>query len=221
MNLFLAIVSCWNHRYTHDVIRETWAQNCPADYRFILGEAGNRTPSPDELALPVGDSYEKLTDKALATIGYAIDCGYDFMLHVGRDTYVDVQKILASDLEQYDYAGNCGCKTPHGYFCPLEPMPAARSPFHYASGGTGSWLSRKAMKLILDSSIRHRADDLMFGWILGTHGIPLWSDWRFQKKGQALYSEFQFTLHLGRGTGRYHPSWMVHAHNNAPRLAQV
>lgn len=221
MNLFLAIVSCWNHRYTHDVIRETWLRDCRADYKFVIGEAGNRVPSADELDLPVGDSYEKLTEKALATISYALESGYDFMLHVGRDTYVDVPKVLESDLEQYDYAGNCGCIDSHGYFCPLTPVDSRR-PFHYASGGAGSWLSRKAMKLILDSKIRHRCDDLMFGWILGTHGIPLWHDWRFQKKGQALYSEYQFTLHLGRGTGRYHPSWMVHAHNNAPsRLAHI
>lgn len=216
MKLFIPIVSCWAHRFTHDPVRQTWLQNCQVDHAFILGAANGRIPFSDELSLPVGDTYDKLTEKALATIRYVYDAGYDFMLHVGRDTYVDVPRMLEAGLEQFDYAGNCGCRSDSlAYFCPLQAFDKKR-PYHYASGGAGSWLSRKAMRLILDSSIRHAADDLMFGWILGEAGIPLWSDWRFQKKGTALYSEDQFTLHLSRGPGKYHSVWMYHAHNNRP-----
>lgn len=212
VKIFLAIVSCWKHRNTHDAARQTWLQGCSVDHAFIMGEDGRVSSkhSMDELVLSVPDTYEALTEKALATIRYIYDAGYDFMLHVGRDTYVNVPRVLAAGLEQFDYAGNCGCQ---GYqaFCPLRPFDSER-PFHYASGGAGSWLSRRAMKLILDSEIRHWADDLMFGWILGVNGIPLWSDWRFQKKGDGLHSEHQFTLHLGRGTGNYDPAWMYRAH---------
>lgn len=209
MKLFLAIVSCWKHREMNQAARDTWLQTCSVDYRFVLGQ-GDGTPEDDELVLPVSDTYADLTQKAIATIQYALDSGYDYMLHVGRDTYVKVPRVLEAGLEKFDYAGNCGCQGEMGY-CPLECFDAER-PFHYASGGAGSWLSRKAMELIIASPIRHWADDLMFGWILGTHKIPLWSDSRFQKKGPWLYSPHQFTVHLGRGTDVYDPVWMYQAH---------
>lgn len=209
MRLFIGIVSCWAHRYTHQAVRDTWLKTCDVDYKFLLGE-GEGTPEADELVLPVKDTYEALTDKALATIDYVLRSGYDYMLHVGRDTYVSVPRVRHSGLDKYDYAGNCGCQGDQG-FCPLEAFDEDR-PFHYASGGAGSWLSRKAMNMIMESSIRHWADDLMFGWILGSKRIPLWSDNRFQKKGPWLYSPQQFTLHLGQGTDVYDPSWMYRAH---------
>lgn len=200
----------------HQAIRDTWLKTCNVDYKFILGELPinhGELPINDELVLPVRDTYDAMTEKALATIDYALKSGYDFMLHVARDTYVNVPRVLLSGLQRHDYAGNCGCQGEQG-FCPLEPFDGER-PFHYASGGAGSWLSRKAMNLIMESEIRHWADDLMFGWILGTNRIPLWSDHRFQKTGPWLYSPDQFTLHLGKGTDLYDPSWMYRAHENS------
>lgn len=206
----VAVVSCARDQATHDAPRNTWVRTAEGvDYKFFMGR-GSLAKQADEVVLNAGDGYGELTEKALATIEWVLSKGYKYMLHIGRDTYISVPRMLGAGLWQYEYAGNCGCQGDFG-FCPLSPVNND-IPFHFASGGTGSWLSDTSMRLILKSPIRHYADDLMFGWILGSQGIPLWSDNRFQKRGKCFYSTNQFTLHLSRGPGNYKFKWMYEAH---------
>lgn len=207
--LLFAIVSCERDKHTHDVIRRTWASRMPlgCDYRFFMGRGATER---DEVALDCDDSYQGLTEKALATFEWSLGRGYTNMLHVGRDTYVSPVRVTSTDLWDKDYAGNCGCRTEAGY-CPLRPFND-KVPFHYASGGSGSWLSDGAMRVILKSKVRHWADDLMFGWALGEAGIPLWSDARFQKRGKCFYDTRMMTVHLQpKGTDSYLPEYMLRA----------
>lgn len=209
--LLVGIVSCEAHRYTHDAIRRTWVtqKGFLADHRFFMGKGAN---ARDEVDLKCDDTYRGLTEKALKTFEWTLKEGYEYILHVGRDTYVSVPRVVAADLWGKDYAGNGGGS--HGYkggWAGSEPD--GHGYFSYASGGAGSWLSAKAMRLVLDSKLRHVADDLMFGWILGTHGILLWDDPRFCKSGGWLEWD-QITMHLSRGTGNYKPEWMFRAHKH-------
>lgn len=215
--LLVAIVSCARDRDTHEAVRQTWATNRQglADYKFFMGKGA---ATDDEVSLGCDDSYYGLTDKALATFEWALERGYTHVMHVGRDTYVDVPKLYHAGLWQADerlihYAGNGGGT--HGWqggFC--SSLPDDKGRWNYASGGAGSWLTAHAMRIIIDSPIRHEADDLMFGWALGSVGIYLFDDPRFAKHGSRLVGE-QFSLHLSRGPGNYDPQWMYDAHANS------
>jgi len=207
--LLIAIVSCERDRWQHTAIRETWAANLNglADYKFFLGKGA---VADDEVSLECDDSYYGLMDKALLAFDWALSAGYTHIMHVGRDTYVHVPKLWAAALWEIHYAGNGGGS--HGWnggYCGAEPDGKGR--WAYASGGAGSWLTAHAMRIILDSPIRHEADDLMFGWALGAAGIYLFDDPRFSKYGTHLEGN-QFSLHLSRGTGNYNPEWMHYAH---------
>lgn len=209
--IFIGIVSCERDAQTHWAVRDTWVRPDWCDYKFLMGKGAKEG---DELDLACDDSYEGLTEKALRTFEWVLARGYSHMLHVGRDTYVNVNRLIgAKELLEYDYAGHCGYAEHKSYTCPLIPDPKGRYP--YASGGAGSWLSRRAMEIILASPIRHPADDLMFGWCLGEAGIPCRHDYRFQKYGGYLRNTHAITVHLSQKTGVYDPAWMREAHRRS------
>lgn len=205
--VLIAILSCERDRLTHQAIRDTWLKDCPVDYRFLVG---CQAEAPDELSLPVADDYEHVTDKSLAAFWWALKQNYDFVLHVGRDTYVNVPRLLRGNLEKYNYAGHAGGQGNVAHYCDLKPDGKGR--YSYASGGAGSWLSARALERIISSPIYHKADDLLYGWVLGLAGIALWHDPRFGYAGESLENSEQFTMHLSKGTGFYNPAWMYHAH---------
>lgn len=209
--LLIAVMSCERDVVTHDAIRETWVTQLKgqADYKFFIGTTRRYKPKPDEMMLDCGDSYEEVSDKTLAIFRYALAEGYTHVLHVGRDTYLNLDKIIAADLWHLHYAGNGSAA--FGVRCFSSSEPDEHGKYNYASGGAGSWLTAHAMQTVLDSPCRHVADDLMMGWALGAAGIYLWDDDRFARRGNVLEWD-QFTIHLSKGTGVYHTAFMYKAH---------
>lgn len=215
MKLLVGIVSCERDRVTHQAVRETWLRFMPSevDYKFLLGWSEGFQPEPDELLLQCGDSYQELTYKAYAFFRYALRNAYTHVLHVGRDTYVNVPRLVRAGLDEFDYAGHSTDPRKdksEAYDVPLEPNEIGRYPF--ASGGAGSFLSARSMTTLLNSSLYHPCDDLLMGWALGQAGISLRHDPRFGHHGDCLYDEKQFTIHLSKGTGNYDPLQMYKAH---------
>lgn len=201
-------MSCERDRPTHQACRDTWLQSREGvDHVFFLGGGGS-PQAADELVLNAQDDYEHVTEKSLELFKWAVT-RYDYVLHCGRDTYVHVPRLLRANFQQ-DYVGYAGGHGDTPHFCSLDPDPQGK--FSYASGGAGSWLSNRAMSIIIGSKIRHWADDLMYGWILGTYGIPLYHDPRFGFKGLQLYDSEQITVHLSQGTHNYDPEWMHRCH---------
>lgn len=208
MKLCVLIMSCAKHRYTHQAVRETWLRRNPGiDYKFLVGDYQQEE---DELFCEGGDSYEEVTHKSRSAFRWALNEKYTHVLHCGRDTYVNLDRLLTCGFERRDYAG---ARTAGGVSAGFVPLhPDNHGWFEYGSGGAGTWLSEHAMRLIVESPLFHAADDLLYGWILGTHGIPLFHTTRFQKNGELLYSRNAITTHLSKGTGVYDPAWMYYCH---------
>lgn len=211
MKLLIAILSCNRDAHLHDVVRDTWLIRKPAnvDHCFFMGH-GSRKASPDELIVDAGDDYSEITQKSRAMFQWALNHNYDFVFHCGRDTYINVERLVNAGLEPYDYAGHRTIGGEQAHLVELVPT-LGTGWFPYASGGAGSWLSRRAMQLIVNSKLYHQADDLLYGWILGSNGVQLYHDPRFMKHGDFL-EENAITVHLSKGTGKYQPEQMYNAH---------
>lgn len=212
MKLLIAVMSCWGdrERKCHEAIRETWAKDSPIDVRLFVGAGRSFALLHDEAQVNAADDYAHVTEKSREIFKWALARDYTHVLHCGRDTYVDVRRLLEAGFERYDYAGNCSLPGGHARFSLID-RPDPHGYFSYASGGAGSWLSRRAMEEIVRSPLYHKADDLLYGWVLGLAGIPCWHDVRFQKYGSYLYYK-NVTVHLSRGTGQYAPQWMYRCH---------
>lgn len=139
-----------------DSIRATWANQVPegVDLRFFYGR-GPVTLLPDEIQLQVPDDYKGLSYKFQGMCRYALEHDYEFIFCCGDDTYVFPDRLLASNFRSSDYSGN------YPWNCPNCYIP----------GGTGIFLSRRAMKLIVDAPVTHWSDDLWVGGVLKAAGI--------------------------------------------------
>lgn len=110
--------------------RDSWAKSQPGvDVKFFYGQTTtNREPLDDEVFLQVHDDYRHLPDKTVAIVKWAREQDYDYVLKCDDDTYVWIDRLLQELNEPFDYAGYL-----HGNVC---------------SGGTGYWLSRRAMDAV-------------------------------------------------------------------------
>lgn len=119
------------------------------------------------------------TQRTKGMAKYAYDNGYDFVFRVDTDTYVWLNRLLASGFEKYDYMGCCQ-NTGQGPFNGNLGEWSTQT----AHGGDGFFLSRKAMKVIIDAPVSRYADgkfwgDLWAGDQLWKRGIHCKQDTRF------------------------------------------
>jgi len=129
------------------------------DYRFVLG-AGNSNAIEDELILPVRDDYLALPVKMRAAFRWALEHEYDYVFKCDRDTFLHVDRLLASGREHAqagdDFVGLVG------------------NPGDCCGGGAGYWLSRTAIIAYLESyderqlalSPRQQLEDWCLFWSL-------------------------------------------------------
>lgn len=157
-------------------VRETWAQDCkPFDnftVKFFYGLGADRARLEDEVFLPVDDDYEHLPQKTIAIVKWALANGYDYVLKCDDDTYIYMDRLVQELNEnRFDYAGYL-----HGSVC---------------TGGTGYWLSRRAMAAVQDNP-NCWAEDVWVGKCMQIAGIepvmltghrPGYSDHWFHPKG--------------------------------------
>ena len=188
--VLIAIPAC--HKYTYgahsdgrnhvdqvsnvrvDAVRKTWARYMPpftnADLKFFYGTlplGTDRTPSADEVFLKVADDYEHLPHKVQAIFKYALDNGYDFVFKGDDDTFIYVDRLMASGFEHLDYTGfvSIGATNwDNGGYC---------------SGGSGYWVSKLAMSKIVAAPVDDWAEDRWVGRVLGQCGINFVRDARY------------------------------------------
>lgn len=194
LKILFAVITCHRRTYaaeaTHNThvsghntngewVRRAWLSNAAGkvDVKFFYGitnweysaiEAYTQGSSmaADEIVLPVGDDYYSLVPKVRAAIRWARDAGYDFMLKMDDDVFVDVDKTLANFLPM-DYRGNMreGQVKRFGE----EPELTVK----YACG-PAYWLSRRAMEAILNAPEPATPyEDRATGYVLSQAGIPL------------------------------------------------
>lgn len=194
--------------------RETWLKELTglADYRYFLGEPEGTEPDVVycpvadgplwEFSGPVGHRTWILSRKAEHVAAYALQRGYDYVFKCDDDSYVDVPRWLASGFEQHEYSGSTD-----------RHIAKALGSYHWAQGGSGFWLSRRALALIVQHGLRlNRAEDFAIGQLLAWHGIVPHHDDRYVPAVSDHYlSQIQadgswITLH------KINPTWMRRLH---------
>lgn len=159
--------------------RQTFLKNSKLDHVYIFGNPP--VPDwpverePDELWVDCDDRKEYMYYKDQALCHYALDNGYSYLFRCCDDTQLFPDRIAAAGLENFDYAGQMPCKFSLG-----GTFKTWFRVFDYMHGGTGIWLSRKAMQMIVDDKLESvvcdMPDKINVGYGLTTVGHKTWWD---------------------------------------------
>ena len=157
----VAITSCHKHRAWQSAQRETWLPELRCDYRFFLGNPPGVDAEQDEVFLNCPDDYSSLFYKTQGLVRWAVVRGYDYLYKCDVDTLVNPSNLLSSGFEKYDYSGGRNG--------------------HFASGGSGYWLSRKAMEIVANSENKEGATEDVFiaDLVWRKYGLVLHEDKRY------------------------------------------
>tara|TARA_R110001632_G_scaffold102032_1_gene210028 strand:- start:916 stop:2433 length:1518 start_codon:yes stop_codon:yes gene_type:complete len=160
------------------------------DFIIFKGKTKFTTKYRDQI-----DKWDITLSKAMdALLQFAKDQELDYILSVDNDCFVEPSRFL-NLIKSYllnpdiDYAGHC---MPYLGWYPLDypkqHVPLTEKPLHFASGGAGILLSKKAINI---ASIYYEKELLSFpqeskwcnDYILAStlrkHNIPLYQDGRF------------------------------------------
>lgn len=178
LSQLLAIKSCHVHAHLEDIQRRTCLKDCPMDYKFFRGSGRPSTATNDVVLLESPDGFLELPFKMQGIMRWCLEQGYDNVFFADTDTYIRPERLRSSLAPYtYDYVG---------YFV-YDPEPRA-----YAVGGSGYWLSNRAMRavveasFILDTPNHHkmepstRGEDLQVGWAVQAIGIRCQKDDRYR-----------------------------------------
>lgn len=190
--VLIAIPACHSYKYDNhadgrihrnglfnarvEAVRDTWQKYMPAfaanvDMKFFYGRYPvNSEPllKNDEVLLDVGDDYVSLPHKVKAIYQYALAHGYDYVFKGDDDTFIYVDRLIASGFENFDYTG---------YVTNDPNCPEAE---RYASGGSGYWVSKRAMEILASTPVGSEwAEDRWVGKTLRAHGIKPVRDARY------------------------------------------
>ena len=159
--------------------RRTYLNGCDLNHLFVFG----RPPvsdwpyerQQDELWADCDDRKEYMVYKDQALFRYALDHGYDYCFRACDDTFIFPDRIIKAGLEPFDYAGQMPCKFSLG-----GAFKVWFRVFDYMHGGTGIWLSRKAMQMLVDDRLESiecdMPDEVDVGFGLTAEGHKIWWD---------------------------------------------
>jgi hypothetical protein len=180
--ILFAVVTCHRRTYASEAqhhihknqenahvewVRKTWLPDAQGkvDVRFFYGMGSSREPLADEIFLDVGDDYYSLVAKTRAVWQYALTMGYDYVLKLDDDVFLDVDKTLAGFIP-VDYRGTLREGEVNTY-------GTSELTCKYACG-PAYWLSRRAMQVIVDSPLPATPyEDRATGYALTTAGVLL------------------------------------------------
>ena len=174
LRTLIAIKGCEAHRDRYEAQKNTWI----AGHRNCIFFTG--------AFLGVPDDYEHLPEKTKAMCQWAWLEGYDWAFFVDTDTYVRVDRLLASDYKKYDYSG---------YVLDTLAIPYCSGP-HY-------WLSRVSMDVLAHADWAAHAvpgyvtcEDVMVGSVLRAHAILPHHDPRYAPFDPVLPGNDLISQHL-------------------------
>ncbi len=169
--LIVTVIACQKNLDRLEAIRRTWGKE---NVVFLIGGSDKDLLIDDILYLDIPDDYLHTPQKQIKGIQYLSKlCDYTF--NCDDDTYVDVNKLENCEYENYDYMG-----------AESENYDGS---FKFAYGGSGFFLSHKAMYILskLDYSkmastfVLPPLTDVAIGHIMHLFGIKLKDDKRFYK----------------------------------------
>jgi hypothetical protein len=148
----IGIVSCEQYIESRvPLLDDAWKNDCRIPVVVFTGAN-----------LHVPDDYDHLPHKVQAMCRYALAEGYEYLFKCDDDTFVNVDRLLRSGFEKFDYAGRFNSATTG-----------------WATGGTGYWLSKRAMRVISEAGIADWAEDRFVGTVLRRAGIRCHRDTRY------------------------------------------
>jgi hypothetical protein len=228
MKLVICVKSCQNdmERGDHDIIRQTWgadAKNMGVVVKFFVGQrhSDDRTAlkyEADEALLSVKDDYASLPFKTREICARMVGKVLDGLFICDTDTFIDVLRLMATGMENYDYAGFFHDQTKGTLSYDAIDRDGNHEPhtniYNWASGGYGYFLSMRAAEMVADSYPSSWAEDLWVGQVIGAEvadGTMTVLNLRDQKVSEHFPST---RFHRGYDIEQGHP-WMqrmYHAH---------
>jgi hypothetical protein len=182
--VLLAVITCHKRKSFADYQRTTWAKGInSADVRFFVGR-GQSEPRADEIRLDVPDDYAHLKEKVRAACRWAISNGYEYFFKTDDDVVLHPDEILASGFENENYIGRA---------VPLDGLGKV-----FAAGGSGYWLSLRAMRYVafaIPENSETVEEDRWVAEVLRNHGIRLHSDQRYTDEANASENPISYVDH--------------------------
>ena len=180
--MLIVILTCEKYEGRADGIRGTWLPMVPDTFEvlFVYGRPGLAPARDgDRLFLDCPESYEMLPRKVHALLAYAVaHLDFDYLFKTDDDTYLDLERFIACDLQGADYVGqfrelpvpvpeifktwHYGKCTDKSFEVPYERPPVCP----WATGG-GYFLSRRAAEVAAQRTTgthgQHLFEDVMVG----------------------------------------------------------
>jgi len=131
----------------HQLQRETWGQDAHllGDLRFFLGR-GEVPLQEDEVMLDCGDDLLNLMHKDEEIFRWALRRGYEGILKVDTDSYVNAAEIARQDYSGLDYVGS-----PTGT---LGEFYAGTEAYSFLQG-SATWFSAKAARIAMNEAVTY------------------------------------------------------------------
>lgn len=180
--IVIGILSCKKNGKLRETARKTWLLNCPYRYYFFIGGERPEDAKADEVYLDCPDSYEALVAKTVNMVDYLKQFNNDYLLKCDDDSYVNWRHLERITFDQKDYLGKPVGNIDRRYFYDKVPKefqkPFKEDLFTAYALGMGYFLSKRAMRLLLDSSEKKwdgqmGLEDEYVGRVLSRHGIAL------------------------------------------------
>ena len=171
-------------------------------YRFVYDREYKDECAPDEIIVDAPTGFMECVFKTHQGVKWALENGYDYVFSAPTDCYIIIPRLLVSGYEKLDYTGF------HAY------------DEHHIGGGSGYWLSKRAMEAVAAAKPRVDYEDRWVGSIVLAAGMKAVHDPRYWSWEQP-FPEGAITKHLSQGTGVYDPKWMVDEHNTFMREKEL
>jgi hypothetical protein len=167
VKILVAVMGCEAHAAdgTQQASRSTWVQDVAelGDCRFFIGH-GSRPLLADEVRVNAPDTKDAILYKTVELLRWALDHGYDMILKVDTDTYVNVRAILRENYSGIDYVGALVGRIGELY---------GDTTLWAFLQGSAQWLSARAARVIIDEVIpnmlRLLPETLKFSGVISPH----------------------------------------------------
>ncbi len=194
-NILLAAYQGYKARGDQDACRDTylkeWGHLIP--HRFVYDREYADVPAADEIIVDAPTGFMECVFKTHQGVRWALAHGYTHVFSAPTDCYIIIPRLLASGFENHNYTGFHAYDEPH------------------IGGGSGYWLSPRAMRIISQATPVLDYEDRWVGKTLREHGIEGFHDPRYWDIGQP-WQDGIITVHLSKATGVYDPLWMIDQH---------